>query len=366
MGDVLVKDQVYAVADQLLQAGRQPEVQQIADELGLEQGEVTTWLEQWWQQLPDRVSFSGANMMIPDLPETISAAFSRIWQQAVQEAEGRYSFERQRESAGADVIRRESEDALKQSKDRYQELESRYRESQVKTEGIASQLKAAEAEISVLKNSVASETSLRKKEEQLRSNAEQELVHLRKTFEDSKRTFDQRIKDEQRHNVEALSKADADTRYYRNALEKLRDEAGKQESLLTRDIHDLQAQLAKRNVKLETQQTQIRSLEEELKDIKNSSNSQSRNISKVNADLLAEANKNKRLSDRVAELENEIKRLNQKGLMQTTEASRRENALRNEIKARDEEAMRATAKVTSLEKRLIGQDEEIRRLNARI
>lgn len=361
-----LKERVYAAADRLLMTGSQPTIEAISQSLDCEAHEVELSFSQWWSLVPERIIQSDLKVIVPEVPEVLSQAFARVWQQAVQEANSQFVIDKHSQDVGLDVVRREADESLKESKGRLLDLEDKLREEVNKKEDVQSQIKALEAEIGVLKVNLAAETSQKKQEEQSRLNAEQELNHLRKTYDDSKRTFDQRIKEEQRHTLEAVSKADADVRYYRGALEKLRDEIGKKESALTKNLHDMQAELARKDVKNDTQKTQIKSLEEELKRIKADTSSQTRDLSKTNTSLLAETNKNKRLEDKVKVLDEEIRKARQKQVTITTEQSRRESSVRTQLKEKDDELVFALAKVTSLEKKIIAQDEEVRRLNARL
>ncbi len=361
----MIKSKVFQYADQMLAKGNPPTLEAICTETGLGIDEVKPLLALWQAELEQRISFD-KEQFIPDVPDSLNAAFSRIWQQAVEEAVSRVMLESKSIGQNVDEIRRLSDDTAKEMQYRQQELENRLREQSKKNEDLLTQNKSLEAEMSVLKSGLTSETTQRKQEEQIRSNVEHELAHLRKAFEDSKRTFDQRIKDEQRHALEVVSKADVDVRYYKNALEKLRDEVGKKESALTKEIHDQKAELAKKDVKTETQRTQIRSQEEELKVLKQEATTQSRELARCNAALLAETNRTKRLEDKGRELDNEIKRLNQKQLHAASDWGRRENLLRTQLKEKEEELMRLQSRIASLEKRMITQDEEIRRLNARL
>jgi len=56
--------------------------------------------------------------------------------------------------------------------------------------------------------------------------------------------------------------------------------------------------------------------------------------------------------------------LNQKALNTASEWGRRENLLRNELRASQEELQRVQLKVANLEKRCISQDEEMRRIKS--
>jgi len=366
MSDMELKDKTYATADRLLMAGVQPTLSVVAESLGHQPAEIEGYFDTWWELVPERLSVTASSIVIPDVPEVLGQAFARVWQQAVQEANSKFIEDKHRQEVGIDVVRREADESLQASRGQLLELEEKLRNQISRNEDVQSQIKGLEAEIEVLKSNLMAETSQRKQEEQAKSNVEQELTHLRKTYDDSKRTFDQRIKDEQRHTLDAVSKADADVRYYRGALEKLRDEVGKKESALTKSIHDLQAELARKDVKHDTQKTQIKSLEDELKKIKQDSTGQNRDLSKINTQLLSETNKNKRLESKIKELDEELRKARQKQVAIVNEQSRRESSVRNQYKDKEEELVRALAKISSLEKKIITQDEEVRRLNSRL
>ncbi len=369
MTDASANEKIYDLADKLLKQGQQPSAEVIAARLDCDASRVADALAGWWTQVPRRLGLTkqeGAPV-VPGVPDSLNQSFARIWDRAVEEARAMQSFEKKHIiEYSHDEAKRASDDELKKQQDKVLELESRFREHHGRYDEAQSQIKALEAEVHVLKSNLASETTSRKQEEQKRSNVDQELAHLRKSYDDARRTFDQRIKDEQRHTLEAVSKADADVRYYRNALEKVRDEAGKKESALTKNIHDLQGEIAKKDVKVETLRTQIKSIEAELVELKKDTTGRSRDISALNSQLLSETNKNKRTADKVIELEEQLRQQRQKELQGSSEVARRENGLRIQLKERNDELMRCQAKIVSLEKRIIGQDEEIRRLNARL
>lgn len=366
MSDNVTEKKVFDTADRLLMAGVQPTPELISQSTNADQTEVSDLLNNWWQLVPERLSLSIKEFSLPEIPEPLVKSFSVIWQQAVQEANSLQLKEQQFQTIGVDEAKREADENLQESKGRLLDLEDRLRKQKSINEDVLSQVKGLEAEIKVLKNSLAGETSQRKSEEQSRLNIEQELTLLRKTHDDNKRVFDQRIKDEQRRSLDEVSKADADVRYYRGALEKLRDEVGKKESALTKSIHDLQAEIARKDAKIDAQKTQNKSLETELKELKLNSSGQNRDISKVNNQLLAESNKNKRLEDKIKALEEEIRRTRQKQVSVSTDQSRREASIRTKYQEKEEELVRVLAKVSALEKKIFTQDEEIRRLNSRI
>jgi DNA repair exonuclease SbcCD ATPase subunit len=366
--DKELKAALFAAADRCLLAGEAPTPERLKTDLG-EQCKavqvISTGLDEWWQLLPARVRLSDTSPHIPDMPDVMKQTFSRIWHQAVQEAHTELSLQIQRPDPSLDQAQRACDDALRRTQGEVGELEARYREQGVKLDQAREHAQALEAEIQVLRQNLGNETTLRKKEEQLRSNADQELAHLRKAHEDAKRVFDQRIRDEQRHGLETVAKAEVDTRYYRNALEKLRDETGRREGELTREIHELQGLLARRDVKVETQATQIKSQDEELRKLKAQDTQQQRDFAQLNAQLLTETNRSKRLEERVRQLEEELQRLNQKQVGLNSESGRRENQLRGLLKEKEELLLQAQGRAGTLEKRVAGLEEENKRLKNR-
>lgn len=361
--DPVIVDKIFQAAEDLLFEGVQPTPQAVAEQCDSDLSDVEQVWGDIWQQLPGRLLARNVNTSLHDVPDVLNQAMVRIWQHAIQEVNARTHLERQQLDLGADEIRRSAEESIRKAQQQVFDLNERVRLEQDRVAEGENQVKALEAEIQVLKASLSSETSLRKKEEQRRSNVEQELAHLRKAHEDSKRLFDQRIKEEQRHAMENTTKAEADVRYFRNALEKLRDEVSKKESAMTRSIHDLQAELAKRDVKIDSARMQVKTMETDLKQQQTDNTGQSRDLSRLSSQLLAETNRAKRLEDQVKQLEDELKRQRQKQVNSVNEQARRDNALRMQLKEREEELLRANAKVNSLERRMISQDEEIRRLS---
>lgn len=361
-----VKIQVFELADEALLAGQFPQVDDIAEQLECSVDDIGCFLVQWRSELSQRVVFTDRDLKMPGMPDTLAQSFVRIWHQAVQEAQSRVSLTRQRTDIGAEVEKRSTDEALQKSQHLQQEMEARYREQTVKLEESLEQSKALNAEITVLKTNLSTETNARKKEEKARTALDHELAQLRKSHEDARRMFDQRIKDEQRHMLETLAKEEVDTRYYRNALEKAREEAGRKESDLTREIHDLQARIARKDVKIETLKSQVKSQETDLQKMRQENAVMQRDLTKLNSQLLAELNKTKRLEAKVKEQQEEMRRSNQKNITYTNEAAKRDNLLRAQLMEKEELLVRAEAKINSLEKRLIQNDEEIRRLNARL
>ncbi|MCV6611663.1 MAG: DNA-binding protein [Amphritea sp.] len=367
MSQQITSEQFSIAADALLQEGVAPSVEKLTNMLQADAGQLQCLLDEWWQQLPARMQLLDRDApLIPDLPSTLAKSVQSLWLQAVQEAQSALSHDKQYQQLASEEARRHSETELKRAQNQQADMDMRYRELQQQMGEEKHHVQALDAEISVLKINLTTATSELKSEEQRRQNVEQELNLLQKTLDDSKRTFDQRVKDEQRHSLEQVAKAEADTRYFRNALEKLRDEGGRKESALTKDIHNLQALVAKKDVKLETLQNQIKALETELKRFKSEGSQSVRERSKLSGSLLSEQNRSKRLEDKAAELTEELKRANQKQISSANEAARRENTLRGQLKDKNEELLRANAKQVSLDKKMTAFEEEIRRLRSRL
>jgi len=358
---------IFSAADHMLMNGKNPDAATLAAELELSLSDIEAVLERWWQGLPGRLQLGSRHgKAFPDMPESLAQSFMRVWQQALQEANANASRDRQQHEVGEEESRRLNEEALRQSHEVYHELEARYREQGVRLEQAEQHGKSLEAEIAALKNGVATETNERKREEQLRANLDHELNQLRKQYEDYRRSAEQRLKDEQRKAVETHAKAEVEVRHYRGMLDKVRDEAGRKEAALTRDLHECQGELARKDVKIDTQANQIKALEAELNSIKQDVGAQHRDLSKINGNLLSEVNKNKRLEGKLKEIDEELQRAEQRAIAAADDATRRENTLRTQLKEREGALMKAQARIGVLEKRLVTQDEEIRRLSARL
>lgn len=362
------EQRIFEIADQLLQQGELPSLERLVAETGLESHQVELPFSRWtaaFIESRDTIKHSrDRNRQAP--PEMLQMQIRQIWTAALDEAVGIVRDEVSASRVSDEEERRSVRDQVRDAESRYRELERKYRDQNATIDKATQHTRTLEAEITVLKANLASETNQRKKFEQQRANVESELSQLRKQYEDGKKLFDQRIKEEQRQALEAVSRAEVETRHYRNALEKARDESGRSEAELTRQVHELQAQSARKDARIDMQDATIADLEKELDELKQTLASYSREISAVNAKLLREGNNTRRQEARIAELEEENRRLAQRQTATANEASKRENGLRQQIKERDEQLTRANARVNSLEKRVTTQEDQIRRLNARL
>lgn len=365
--DKQLRIEVFTAADHCLVSGEAPTADRLSARIpGMESALAERMLNEWWQQLPSRLRLQDmASIMIPDVPESMQQAFSRLWRQAVQEASSVLDRQVQRPDPEADVMQRACDDALRRSRDEVVELEQRHREHELKMDQAMERQAALEAEVQQLRQELAAEATELKKEEQLRVNAEQELEQLRKTYEEAQRVFDQRVRDEQRHNLEALAKAEVDTRHYRNALDKLRDESGRKEAELTREVHELRGRLARTEAKIETLSNQNRSQDEALREFQSQDVQQQKEHAQINAQLLSATNKNKRSEEQLRQLEGRLQVLNQRQAETSSESARREAQLRAQLQQRDDEILKLQARAQAYEKRSQALEEEVRRWKQR-
>ena len=363
-----IEFRVKYAAQQMLAEGEFPTAAGVAEREGLDESEVALALADWVRSVGELISepVAPSRRVRSSAPEVLSQQINQIWEMALEEAVVAMKQELNTSRVNDEEERRAAGDMVRDAEGRYRELERRHREQGQTLDQQVQQVRALEAEINVLKANLATETNLRKKQEQLRANAESELGQLRKQHEESKKVFDQRIKEEQRQALDAVSRAEVDTRHYRNALEKMRDDAGRSEAELTRTVHELQGQVARKDARSDMQEATIKDLESELEELKQSLTSYSREIATLNARLLKETNSNRRFEAQTKEQDEEVRRLNQRLTLAGNEASKRENSLRQQVKERDEQLTRANARINSLEKRVTTQEDQIRRLNARL
>ncbi len=143
-------------------------------------------------------------------------------------------------------------------------------------------------------------------------------------------------------------------------------EAGKKEAALTKNIHDLQAELARRDVKIDTLKGQAKSVDQELRSLRADTGSKGRELAAVNAKLLSETNKVKRLEDRVKQVEGELRQEQQRLKQQGNVAMHKEADLRKELQIKEDELIRAQASINSLQKKQLTFEEQIRRLQSQL
>ncbi len=365
MTTAITNEIIFELADRLLAEGTCPTAGLIGSHLNDSDPEmVDEALVHWWNSLSGRVVVTSA--AASQVPDGLSQAIKTLWQDAVREATQVVNRERERVGESLELLCRDSEEAVVASRADYEVLEIRYRNEAVRSDTAEHQIKVLEAELSVLKSNITGQITQRKQAEERLEDSRNEIKRAGKVLEDAKRTFDQRIKDEQGHSQEQLMKVEAELRHYRTNIERLRDESGKKEAALIKNHHDLQSEIARKDVKLETLQGQLKSLESELKVLRSDNAAQSRSIAQLNSKLLTETNRSKRNDERVKQLETDLRQEQQRVSQATSESLRKEADLRLTLKAKEDELSQVKAVVGGLQKKIIVQEEQIRRLSSQV
>ncbi|MBA4501868.1 DNA-binding protein [Marinobacterium marinum] len=366
--DSQFRTKIFTLADQSLLSGEMPTLEGLEARLSsAEPAEIERLLVEWRAQLPSRVrlqELTGPSTAM-GVPDSMQQLFVRVWRQAVQEASEELGRQAPISDPASDEKQRACDDALKRARDEIAELEQRYREQAFKLSQSKERQTELETELQQVRNEQSAENAELKKEEQLRASAVQELEQLRKTYEDAQRVFDQRVRDEQRHNLEALARAEVDTRHYRNALEKLRDESGRKEADLTRELNELRARLARSDAKSEALGNQLRTQDEVMRGLQSQDAQQQREQAQMSAQLLSAANRNKRTEEQVKQLEERLQAVSQKQVETSSDSARREAQLRAQLQQREDDVLKIQVRAQAAEQRAEALEEEVRRIKQR-
>lgn len=362
-----LRSRFFAAADRALAVGRYPALSDLQEQSRVEDPVLAeALLAEWRRGLSGRLGSSVSAGPGNELPDSVQSSMQRLWQLALEEARERIAQVQLLQENPAEQAAEVCSIALRESRCEMNELEQRFGELQRRYEMLEERSAGLDGQNKELQQNVLSERLERQKAEQLHANVCQELAQLHKSYEDAKKVFDQRIKDEKRYSLEAVAKADVDTRHYRNALEKLRDESGRNEAALSRELRAAQEGLARRDGKVDTLSNQIRQLDDELKRLKSEDAQQSKEQASLNSQLLAERNRVKRYEAQVADLEQTRDKLNLKLDALITDASRREQQLRVQLQASEEAMLKLRGSATGMEDRIAALEEENRRLKARL
>lgn len=362
---------VHEQANKMLLAGQKVTVNQVADALQIEPSDaLRAELERWWLELEVQVPFRHSahyDTRRPEVPDTVYQSVQMIWENALKDArlelelQGRNNADNSNSESGLS-----SEDELYLLRSQIGVLEdSNQRMRTQLTEGETS-VKNLEAERAMLRTKLQTAegkaSELERSLTQSKADAEQALG----SRDEAKKQLDQRMKDEILHHQESLHKMESKVNYYRHQLDKLRDEWGKKENAMNMRIQDLQAQLARNDVAIDTQVRQIRSQDEELRRFRGEMANQSRNMSASNTQILASKNRLKRLEDDLQQSEADIREAKKRALVDKTDFARRETDLRSLLKDKETELNASTVKLNEIQRVLIAREEEIRRLTAKL
>jgi len=364
--DKSLKTRFFAAADRALAVGRYPALDDLQEQSRVDDRvQAEALLAEWRRGLSNRLGTATVASSSGEVPDSVQGSMQRLWQLALEEATERVTQIQLLQEQPAESAAEACSVALRESRCEMHELEKRFGELQRRYEMMEERCSGLEGQCKELQQTLVQERTERQKAEQLHANVCQELAQLHKTYEDAKKVFDQRIKDEKRYALEAVAKAEVDTRHYRNALEKLRDESGKNEAALSRELRASQEGLARRDGKVDTLSNQIRLLDDELKRLKSEDAQQSKEQASLSAQLLAERNRVKRYETQLAELEQGRDKLNLKLDALVTESSRREQQLRAQLQSSEESMLKLRGSATGMEDRIAALEEENRRLKAR-
>ena len=361
---------VHQQASRLLLEGRKVTVTQVADAMQIEPtDELQAELERWWLDLEVQVPFRKAmtdNMPRPDVPDTVYQSVQMIWDNALKDARLELELAARQLEPSRNDKGLTSDDELYLSRTQIEALEDSNQRMRNQLMERDTSVKNLEAERAMLRSTLQSTESTVGDLERLLAQAKAEGEQAASSRDEAKKQLDQRMKEEILRHQETLNKVESKVSYYRHQLDKLRDEWGKKENAFNGRISDMQAQIARNDVTIDTQLRQIRSQDEELKRFRGEIANQSRSVSTSNTQILANTNRIKRLEDELQQRESDFKEAKKRALLEKADSTRRESDIRGVLKDKETELNISTAKVSELQRVLIAREEEIRRLTAKL
>ncbi|MDC9719133.1 MAG: hypothetical protein PSN46_00215 [Gammaproteobacteria bacterium] len=368
MDDRIDTATVHKIANQLMFSGENISVQTIADKMQIEASdELKLQLEHWWVEQESRVAFrrSMTTNHRPDVPETVYQSVQLIWDNAIKDArlELELAIKGDEKTTESGVA---LEDELYLSKTQLEALEDSNQRLRAQVSEGKHVVKNLEAEGAMLRSNLqAMETNVTRLQHQV-SESKAEMQRAQGSSDEAKNQLDSRMKEEVARHQEHISKVESKMSYYRHQLDKLRDSWGKKEAALNSQVQDLQSEVARSTVTSDTQFSQIRSQDEELRKYRGEITSQSRHMSKYTTQALASNNRVKRLEDELQQREFDIKELKKRTIVDKSDTARRETDLRTLLKAKDSDYFEINNKLNDLQRTLIAREEEIRRLSAKL
>ena len=368
MDDPIDTAEVHKFANELMFAGKQVSVQAIADLMDIDASEeLGRQLEHWWIKQESRVAFrrSISPNHRPDVPETVYQSVQLIWDNAVKDARLELELAAKHDNPVANTGIA-LEDELYLCKAQLEAVEDSNQRLRTQLSEGKQSIKNLEAERAMLRSNLQSaETNASAMSHEV-IESQGEMKRAQTSSEEAKKQLDTRMKEETARHQENISKVESKVSYYRHQLEKLRDDWGKKETALNAQVQDLQGAVARNSVTHDTQFSQIRSQDEELRKYRGEITNQSRNMSKSTSQALASTNRLKRLEDELQQREFDVKELKKRTIVDKSDTARRETDLRTLLKSRDGENFQINNKLTELQRTLIAREEEIRRLTAKL
>jgi chromosome segregation ATPase len=359
---------IHKLASELMFAGESLSVQCIADKLNLEPSEeLGAELKRWWMEQESKVAFRASmnHNQRPDVPEAVYQSVQLIWGNALKDAslELELAAKEDKAASASSIV---LEDELYLSKAQLEALEDSNQRMRVQLSEHQHNVKNLEAEKAMLRSKLkALETNVSGLEYKV-AEYQGEMKRAQSSSDEAKKQLDTRMREEMSRHQVSISKVESKVSYYRHQLDKLRDEWGKKETALNSQLQDLQGEVARSTVTHDTQFSQIRSQDEELRRYRGEITNQSRNMSKSTTQALASSNRLKRLEDELQQREFDIKELKKRTIVDKADTIRRESDLRSLLKSRDNENSDVNGQLNRLQRTLIARDEEIRRLTAKL
>lgn len=350
---------IFALADKLFLSGLWPQAAQVSDKLQLSEDEATKGLAAWQVELPRRA-------VIANVQEEPSADFknalSSLWKDAVSTAAFQYrqdleSLSNQHESSQQEILSVN------------QELQQQLLESQKKIDHLQNQAGHEVEERSVLlagfentKKQLDDKTKEAAKHQERVEQLTNDNARVQRQLDETRETFESRLKEEQHHQQDQHAKLENEIRNIRLQSQTRSDEFSKTESALNKQINDLQAELSKRELKLESIVSQSRSVESELKKLQSKQGGQQQELTQMKNQLLAESNKSKRLDEKIQKLTKELGSQQQATKQASTEAASRESKLRQENQRLMSEMNNLNHQLSVFEKKLASKEDQLKKL----
>ncbi|MFP8966058.1 DNA-binding protein [Pokkaliibacter sp. CJK22405] len=360
-----VREQVFAVADDLLMSGSDPMPRLISARLpDIDEANVQSVLHDWWASLPQRIQY---RMPISsDVPKEVVQVVQGLWDQAIRHASHQLEHEKKKMEQRLETAESDAEHNAERLRSDIAGRDVTIEQQKAKLDEFDQRCKNLQAELSMQKATLHAEIQKRNQAEEREKEIRAELDRTTRKRDESRATFEARLKEEQSRLVEIQAKFRNEISQMRSTHDQLRDESNKRDTAYMRQISDLQAEVSRGEVKIETLSNQVKSLEQELKGYRYESSNSSRELNKLNAQLLTEINRSKRFEHRINELESASKEVGKRVTTSTAETMRRESDLRQQVLEREDELQKLRAQLKQQQSVLISREEEMKRLQARL
>lgn len=347
------------LADKQFVVGEWPKSEDLAKALGKPTSEVIPALLQWQKSLAARAVIVERPM---EPSESFRQAVSALWKDAVSVASAEYKADLETVSKHLSSSKEEDAAANLELQNQVEDLQALLASVQQRAaaenedkERLSAELVDAQKQLDVKNNEIA------QGKERL-THHQNELTRMQKQWEETRDAFETRLKEEQHHHQDQLARLESELRSSRMQSQNRSDEHSKSESALNKQINDLQTELAKRDLKVESLTSQSRSVEGELKKIQTTQGGQQQSMTQMRNQLLAETNKSNRLSEKIEKLTKELGVQQQQAKKAGTEAASRESKLRQDNQKLTSELNGLNHQLSIFEKKLSNKEDQLKKL----